>query len=128
MSNPENPYDETVWDPSDPERAIEDPMHGSEAVLDLLSIPPLPKKDGTYHVFGGLYTCGTTDFDANGKPFYRIGGGSAIYRMLRERREMEDWVKRYRAGELPPREEMGYPEFHLEDQPYWIFPESKQPE
>lgn len=125
MSNPENPFDQTVWDPSESEQAIEDPLHGSEAILNLHAIPPMPKPDGTFHVFGGLYLCGTTSFDAEGRPFIRIGSGRAMYAAIRESRLTIDWVNKYRAGELPPAEEMSYPEFRYDVQPYLIVDQAK---
>ncbi len=113
-------FDETVWDPSDPEQAIEDPMHGPEARLNLLSIPPYLNEDGTYHVFGGLYVCGTTSFDAEGRPFIRIGRASDMLGAIRDSHRHMEWIERWQAGELPPIEEMNYPIFQLEARPYLI--------
>lgn len=115
-----NQWDETVWDPNDTEQAIEDPMHGPEARLTLLSTPPYRNEDGTYHVFGGLYTCGTTSFDADGRPFVRVSSGGSMFVAMRESLQHMDWIKKWRAGELPPIKEMGYPTFQLEAKPYLI--------
>jgi len=115
-----NPWDETVWDPTDPEQAIEDPLHGSEAVLGLLSIPPYLNDDGTYHVFGGLYVCGTTSFDAEGRPFVRIGSGNSFHTAKQDSQKHMEWVTRWRAGKLPRIEEMDYPAFQLEATPYIV--------
>ena len=113
-------FDDTVWDPTNPEQAIEDPVHGPEARLRLLSTPPYPNEDGTYHVFGGLYVCGTTSFDAEGRPFIRMGGASSMLRAIRDSHRHMEWIEKWKAGELPPFEEMGYPVFQLEAQPYLI--------
>lgn len=122
-----NNFDETVWDPIDPERAIEDPMHGPEARLNLLSIPPYLNEDGTYHVFGGLYVCGTTSFDAEGRPFIKVGATSNMIKAVRDSHNHMEWIEKWKAGELPPIEEMGYPVFQLESRPYLIIddPSSK---
>lgn len=123
MSNPENHFDNTLWDPVNPEHAIEDPMHGSEAVMSLLDTPPMPLPDGTYHVFGGYYLIGTNTFDASGKPFKKIGvPGSTGFGMLRDVQRMEQWHEIVASGELPE----GYPENHTEffdftAKPYIIF-------
>ena len=111
-------FDETVWDPNDPEQAIEDPIHGPEARLNLLSMPPYPNDDGTYHVFGGLYACGTTSFDAAGRPFIKIGGASGMLDAIRDSRRHMEWIEKWKAGELPPIEEMGYPIFDFNATPY----------
>ena len=115
-----DPLDQTVWDPNNSEQAIEDPMHGPEARLNLLSIPPYHNEDGTYHVFGGLYICGTTSFDAEGRPFIKMGGGSSMRQAIRDSHKHMEWVEKYKAGELPSVEEMGYPLFQLEVKPYLI--------
>lgn len=103
-----------------PEQAIEDPVHGSEAVIELLSIPPYPNEDGTYYVFGGLYTCGTTSFDAGGQPFIKIDSGRGSYKATRDSLKNIEWVEKWRAGELPSIDEMGYPVFQLEAAPRLI--------
>lgn len=110
--------DETVWDPSNPEQAIEDPMHGPEARLNLLSIPPFPNSDGTYHVFGGQYVCGTTSFDAEGRPYIKIGSTSGMLELARDALTHIEWIEKWKAGELPPIGEMAYPVFQLDAWPY----------
>ena len=123
MSNPENPFDHTLWDPISPEHAIEDPMHGSEALMRLLDTPPMPLPDGTYHVFGGYYLIGTNTFDVEGKPFKRISvNGSCTMEIMRDMLLMEQWHNVVDSGELPE----GYPEnpidfFDLTATPYIIF-------
>ena len=117
-------WDNTVWDPTNPEQAIEDPMHGPEARLKLLSMPPFPNEDGTYHVFGGLYICGTTSFDAEGLPFVKIGGGNYMHQAIRDSQKHMDWINKWKAGELSPIEDMGYPVFQLEAEPYLVVPRS----
>lgn len=116
----QNPWDDTVWDPINPEQAIEDPLHGPEARLRLLSTPPYPNEDGTYHVFGGLYVCGTTSFDAEGRPFIKIGGGSSMLEAMRDSHRHIEWIKKWEAGELPPLEETGYPVFQFDVTPYVV--------
>lgn len=115
-----NWYDTSIPDPFNAEQAIEDPMHGPEAIGNLLSIPPMPNEDGTYHVFGGLYVCGTTSFDSDGKPFTRISGGSGMLGAIRDSHRQIEWVKKYDNGELPPIEELDYPAFDLEAKPYLV--------
>ena len=122
MSNPENPFDHTLWDPISREHAIEDPTHGSEALMRLLDTPPMPLPDGTYHVFGGYYLIGTNIFDAAGKPFKKISTGSTTMEMMRDMLRMEQWHETLESGELPE----GYPEnptdfFDLTATPYIIF-------
>ena len=113
----ENHYDTTIWDPVDPEGAIEDPMHGPEAVMSLASIPPMPRADGSYYVFGGHYLCGANDFDKDGKPYIVMGSGMLGASLIRESQTMMDWVERYQNGELPPRDEMDYPDFDFAAKP-----------
>jgi hypothetical protein len=118
MSNPEDPFDKTIWDPVDPEQAIEDPFHGSEALISLLSIPPYRNEDGTFYVFGGsMLPCRTCDFDGEGRPFIELKAGMdpAFMRQLEERRK---WIKAFHSGELPPSEEMDLPEFQFNAAPY----------
>lgn len=117
---PHNPYDKTIWDPTDPEHAIEDPFHGPDAVLGLLAIPPLKQPDGSYYVFGASYICGTNTFDNEGKPFieFKAGFTSSFIRDLEEHRK---WIEAFNADELPPREEMDLPEFRYEERPYFKF-------
>ena len=121
MSNPENPFDSTVWDPVEPEHAIEDPLHGSEALLRLLDTPPMPLPDGTFHVFGGYYLLGTNTFDANGKPFIKFRAGSSMMEMMRDVARMEEWHETVATGEMPE----GYPEkpaefFDFTAKPYFV--------
>jgi hypothetical protein len=118
--DPHNPYDKTVWDPIDSERAIEDPFHGPEVVTGLLAIPPYRNSDGTFYVFGGSYLCGTCTFDAEGRPFieFKAGFDSSF---LREVQEHQKWIEAYHAGELPLREVMDLPEFQYNENPYFKF-------
>ncbi|MGD0284750.1 MAG: hypothetical protein ABSB12_04120 [Candidatus Saccharimonadales bacterium] len=113
MSN-SNEFDNTLWDPTDPEQAIEDPFHGSEAVISLLDIPPMKREDGTYYVFGASYICGTNTFDAEGNPFIEIGPMDLNISFMGEVFKLQEWVDSYHKGELPTREEMGLPEFKLD--------------
>ena len=124
LENYKDPFDDTVWDPINNEQAIEDPLHGPEARMQLLSIPPMPTKDGSFYVFGGSYVCGTNYFDAKGKPFVRIGAGSTAD-FMREVRTTSAWVDRYTAGELPSPEEMNYPSFDFEATPYLVPPDAE---
>lgn len=123
MSAEDNPFDKTIWDPEDPEQAIEDPFHGPTAVHELLKIPPMKLADGSYHVFGGYYLCGTNSFDAEGRPFIKFKAGVSTAEMFREATELGQWADAFRKGELPPREEMDYPEFQYNQQPYFILSE-----
>ncbi len=119
MTTPENPFDQTIWDPIDSEQAIEDPIHGSESVLRRLATPPMPLLDGTYHVFGGYDLIGTCTFDANGKPFHKLSVISSPMDTLREVQMMEDWLKKVEEGDLPE----GYPSpdfFDLSATPYFV--------
>ncbi len=116
--NEQHPFDKTVYDPIDSEQAIEDPFHGPEAVIGLLSIPPYKNADGTYHVFGGSYVCGTCSFDAEGKPFIEFKPGYNL-NFIREVEQHRKWIEAYNKGELPPFEEMDYPVFQLETRPYF---------
>lgn len=116
----ENPYDNTVWDPIDPEQAIEDPMHGSEALMGLLAIPPMRLADGTFYVFGASYICRTNTFDADGVPFIRFMTSKSTMEMMREVAAHTEWIDAFQNGTLPPREEMGLPEFKYNQPPYFI--------
>ena len=120
MTREDDPFDKTIWDPNDPEQAIEDPFHGPSATIELLSIPPFRNEDGTYYVFGGTHLpCRTCDFDAEGKPFVKIKtAGDPSF--MREILEHQKWVEAHYAGELPPREELDYPEFQYGASPYFI--------
>ena len=66
MSNPENPFDHSLWDPISPEHAIEDPFHGPSAVFDMLQNSPIPLGDGTYYQ-EGLWPSNPY-FDSLGRP------------------------------------------------------------
>lgn len=61
-------FDITVWDPTDPERAIEDPVHGPIAVLRRLSISAMPPGDGLYLQPGSYDAYGTSYVDPKGRP------------------------------------------------------------
>jgi hypothetical protein len=119
MTTPENPFDKTVWDPVDPEQAIEDSLHGPEAIASLLAVPPYRNEDGTYYVFGASYVCGTSTFDAEGKPFikFKMGMDSGF---MRELDEHGKWIEAYKKGELEPIEEMDLPAFAFEETPYLV--------
>ena len=119
MTSPENPFDKTIWDPIDPEQAIEDPFHGSEAVAGLLSIPPYKNEDGTYYVFGASHISGTCTFDNEGRPFIKFKT-SRIAADLREQEEHRKWIEAYQAGDLLPVDEMGLPTFLFNDPPYFV--------
>jgi len=88
-----NPYDSTVWDPFDPERAIEDHMHGPSAVHDLLTTPPMPLGNGTYYQPGGYYAVGTVYFDAKGQPVRRAGNVSSMLDPELETRDVHEWIE-----------------------------------
>jgi hypothetical protein len=113
MAEKIDPFDKTIWDPNNLEHAIEDPMHGSDALLHLLAIPPLRREDGTYYVFGGTYLCGTNTFDANGDPYIKFKSAKSLD-FIRELDEHRKWIDAFNAGELPPQEEMGLPEFKFD--------------
>lgn len=117
MTNPENPFDRTMWDPVNPEHAIEDPFHGSEAIMASLAIPPFRNEDGTFYVFGASHFCGSCTFDAEGRPFIKIKAGFDPS-FLRELEEHAKWIEAFQAGELPTREEMELPEFQFSHAPY----------
>jgi hypothetical protein len=122
MSSPEDPFDKTIWDPIDPEHAIEDPFHGPEALMTLLSIPPYKNEDGTFYVFGGsMLPCRTCDFDADGKPFVEIKSAAMSFNFMRQLEEHRKWIEAFNKGELPPIEEMDLPEFQLNAAPYFKF-------
>lgn len=121
MSNEHaDPFDTTIWDPINPEYAIEDPFHGPEARLQLLSIPPFRNEDGTYHVFGALGICVTTTFDAEGRPFVRIAAASSMLGTLRDITLHQDWINKHARGELPAYDELDYPVFRLDVRPYIV--------
>lgn len=86
-------FDMTIWDPTDPEQAIEDPMHGPSAVLDMLSIPPMPLGDDRYYQPGGFYAYGTNYVDSEGNPLpITIASAADTMGMLREMLAVEDWI------------------------------------
>lgn len=99
MSGIENPFDNTIPDPFDPEQAIEDPLHGPSAVHSMLEVPEMPLGDGTYYQPGGFYAVGTLYFDANGQPVYRIGSARSMAAMMREMRDVEEWRETNQLGE-----------------------------
>lgn len=126
MSEFNNPLDKTIWDPVNPEFAIEDPFHGSEAIMASLAIPPYRNEDGTFHVFGASHFCGTCTFDAEGRPFVKIKPGYDPG-FLRELEAHTKWIEAFHSGELPPREEMELPEFQVYQVPYFVMDEPKKP-
>lgn len=91
-----NPWDETIWDPANPEQAIEDPMHGPSAVHDMLQIPAMPLGDGTYYQPGAFYTHGTAYEDSQGRPVLRMGRASMA--VMREALNLQEWVEAHRQG------------------------------
>lgn len=92
-----NPWDETIWDPIDPEQAIEDPMHGPSAIHNMLQTPAMPLGDGTYYQPGAFYTRGTAYVDSQDRPVFRIGG--TISGSMREARNLQKWVEASNGGE-----------------------------
>ncbi len=91
-----NPWDQTIWDPLDPERAIKDPIHGPSAVQDMLQIPAMPRDDGIYYQPGAFYSCGTAYLDSHDRPVYPVGGlGVAI---MREAAALQEWFTAYNDG------------------------------
>lgn len=98
MSVHENPFDETVWDPEDPEQAIEDPFHGPSSVFGRLSIPPMPLGDGTYYQPGGFDAFGTTYIDANGQPVHKLEVLGSMTGM-QETQELVEWIEAAEQGE-----------------------------
>lgn len=98
MLTPENHFDQTIWDPIDPERAIEDPMHGPSAVQSLLQIPPMPRGDGTYYRAGGFYAFGSVYVDARDQPIYAIGTSRSTAAFRRELYNLEEWQEAAREG------------------------------
>ncbi len=98
MSTPENPFDKTIWDPINPEHAIEDPMHGPSAVGDLLQTPPMPRGDGTYYQAGGFYAFGSVNVDAKDQAIYIIGLGRSASAIRSEALELEEWRRASQEG------------------------------
>lgn len=101
MSAHENPFDHTVWDPFNPEQAIEDPMHGPSAVADLLAAPPMPLGDsqGTYCQPGGFYAVGTLYFNSKGQPVYRVGSARGTPIVMQEIHDLAEWREASCLGE-----------------------------
>lgn len=92
-----NPWDETIWDPFNPEQAIEDPMHGPSAIHDMLQTPAMPRGDGTYYQPGAFYTHGTAYLDSKDRPVFRIGGTSMAG--MREGFDLQEWITASREGD-----------------------------
>ena len=117
----ENYRDHSVWDPIDPEQAIEDPFHGPNAILGLLSTPPMPLEDGSYWVFGASAFVRTCTFDHNGKPFIRFSAVSNPMDAIRFAQRMAEWNERVESGDLP----VDYPQnpaefFDFTAEPYFV--------
>ena len=85
-----NHWDQTIWDPINPEQAIEDPMHGPSAIHSMLQTPAMPRGDGTYYQPGAFYLTGTAYVDSYDKPVYRLGGSHASG--IREVVELQEWL------------------------------------
>lgn len=92
-----NPWDETIWDPIDPEQAIEDPMHGPSAVHNMLQTPAMPLGDGTYYQPGAFYIHGTGYVDSQDRPIFRIGGSTMAG--MREAFDLQEWAEANYEGE-----------------------------
>ena len=92
-----SPWDQTIWDPINPEQAIEDPMHGPSAVHDMLQTPAMPRGDGTYYQPGAYYTHGTAYVDSQDRPVFRIG--SSTMAGMREGFELREWLEAHREGD-----------------------------
>lgn len=96
MCDPFNPFDRTVWDPGNPERAIEDPFHGPSAVLEMLQTPAMPLGDGTYYQPGGSYAFGTNYLDSRGQPVHgSLRMMSAGETGLDGGQDLREWVETY---------------------------------
>jgi hypothetical protein len=91
MSEPENPFNRTIWDPVDPEHAIEDTLHGPTAVHRQLQVPPMPRGDGTYYQAGGFYTLGSVYLDALDRPLDEIGVARSTTPLIREALAFAEW-------------------------------------
>lgn len=91
MTERDNPFDTTIWDPANPEQAIEDTLHGPSVVLEMLAVPPMPLGDGTYYQFGGFYVAGTVYFDAQNQPIHMIGAQRSLSEIRREMLQLEEW-------------------------------------
>lgn len=92
-----NPWDQTIWDPFDPEQAIEDPLHGPSAVHDMLQTPAMPRGDATYYQPGAYYTHGTAYIDSQDRPVYRMGISTMAG--VSESFELQEWLQAYRVGD-----------------------------
>lgn len=100
MTGEKNPFDETIWDPTNPEQAIEDSMHGPSVSFELLQIPAMPYGNGTYHQFGGYYAFNTSRVDANGQPLRIINLGKSYRETEREIGMQSEWLQAFhRDGE-----------------------------
>lgn len=97
MSNPNNPFDNTIWDP-DGEHAIEDPFHGPSAVHSMLQIPAMPLGNGTYYQSGAYYTLGTPYLDSKDRPRPVVIGGS-VESSMRESNLLVEWIQAFHEGE-----------------------------
>lgn len=101
MVGPENPYDTTIPDPFDPERAIEDPMHGPSAVHAMLEIPEMPDGTGVYYR-PGLGPFGPDHFNAQGQPLPdSVGSASNDLARTREMLSWAEWTEAYHNGGEP---------------------------
>ena len=98
MSTPEDPFDQTVWEPHG-EHAVEDPLHGPSAVHAMLAVPSMPLGDGRYYQSGGFYAVGTPYFDALGAPLYQVGGVRPASAIIRESLQVDEWVTTAQEGE-----------------------------
>jgi hypothetical protein len=97
MSNFEDPYDNTIWDPINPEHAVEDPMHGPSAHFNLWQTPAMPYGNGIYYQPGAYYSFHSSEVDANGQSIYTVGSMAGTSQILREAKDLADWVATYRA-------------------------------
>lgn len=97
MSSPENHYDNTLWDPVNPEHAIEDPFHGPSVVFDALQNTPIPLGDGSYYQ-EGLWPSNPY-FDSLGRPILR--NISVTTELARQQTDLiEEWiVARHEGGD-----------------------------
>jgi|AntRauTorckE6833_2_1112554.scaffolds.fasta_scaffold39528_2 hypothetical protein len=91
-----NPWDQTIWDPINPEHAIEDPMHGPSAVHQMLQTPAMPRGDGTYYQPGAYYTHGTAYVDSQDRPVFPVGGSTMAG--MREGFDLQEWLEAHSEG------------------------------
>lgn len=99
MITPENPFDTTIWDPVNPEHALEDPLHGPSAMHAMLEVPEMPDGNGTYYQ-AGLGPSGPDRFDAKGRPLIRvIGRPSDTSDCTWESLLYREWVKTAAEGD-----------------------------